>query len=184
MKFQSRVLIHPGLNNSGEKHWQSLWEKRFPSFSRINQKEWDQPVCDQWVEHLDEVVMQHDPASVVLVAHSLACATIGFWSKQCQRKIKGALLVAPSDTEAESYPKGTSGFAPMPIIKLPFPSITVMSSNDPYVSIERARFFANVWGSELINVGDAGHINADSHLGFWEFGLELLGRLDSSGKNH
>jgi uncharacterized protein len=124
------------------------------------------------------VVMQHDPANVILVGHSLACATIGFWSKTYQRKIKGAMLVAPSDTEADSYPTGTTGFAPMPIVKLPFPTITVVSADDKYVSLQRANFFANAWGSEVINIGNAGHINADSNLGFWEFGLELLGRLD------
>jgi predicted alpha/beta hydrolase family esterase len=66
----------------------------------------------------------------------------------------------------------------MPLNKLPFPSITVMSSNDVYVTIDRAKEFSTAWGSELINIGNAGHINADSNLGFWEFGLELLDRLD------
>ena len=178
MNFKSEILIHPGLNNSGEKHWQTLWEKRYPQFSRVNQKEWDQPVCSEWISHLDEVVRAKDESQVVIVGHSLACATVGFWVKEYNRKIKAALLVAPSDTEAPSYPEGTTGFKPMPLVKLPFPSITVMSSNDKFVSIERARFFANAWGSELVNIGNAGHINGESELGFWEFGLELLDRLD------
>jgi uncharacterized protein len=178
MNFKSKIFLHPGLNNSGEKHWQTLWEKRYPQFTRINQKDWDTPVCNDWVNHLDEIVMQHDLNDIILVGHSLACATVGFWSKALQRKIKGAMLVAPSDTEAETYPTGTTGFAPMPIAKLPFPTITVMSADDKYVSIERAKFFASAWGSELVNIGNAGHINADSNLGFWEFGLELLSRLD------
>jgi predicted alpha/beta hydrolase family esterase len=122
--------------------------------------------------------MEKDPENVILVGHSLACSAIGYWAKQYQRKIKGALLVAPSDTESEAYPTGTSGFSPMPLNKLPFPSITVMSTNDAYVEIDRAKIFANAWGSELINIGNAGHINSESNLGFWEFGLELLTRLD------
>jgi uncharacterized protein len=179
MNFNSRILIHPGLGNSGEKHWQTLWELRFPEFSRVLQREWDAPVKDEWVDALDAEIMKTDPSKVIVVGHSLACCTIAYWAQQYNRKIKGALLVAPSDTEAESYPLGTTGFKPMPTNKLPFSSIVVMSTNDPYVSIERAQSFARSWGSELITLGDTGHINAESGLGFWEFGLELLKRLDT-----
>jgi predicted alpha/beta hydrolase family esterase len=178
MNFNSQILIHPGLGNSGEQHWQTLWEKRYPQFVRVNQKEWDTPVCADWINHLEETVLKFEPRSVILVGHSLACCTVGYWSQQFQTKIKGALLVAPSDTEADSYPAGTTGFKPMPMVKLPFPSITVMSTNDSFVRIERARSFSQAWGSELINIGNAGHINSESKLGFWEFGLELLDRLD------
>jgi predicted alpha/beta hydrolase family esterase len=179
MQFRSKILIHPGLGNSGEQHWQTLWERRFPDFHRINHKEWDTPDQKEWITMIDHYVMQHDPKEVILVGHSLACCAIAYWYKEYKRVIKGALLVAPSDTEAESYPSGTTGFTPMPLVKFPFPTITVMSTNDFYVRIERARTFAKAWGSELFNIGDAGHINAESKLGLWEFGLELLKRLDT-----
>jgi uncharacterized protein len=178
MEFCSDILIHPGLTNSGENHWQSLWEKRYPQFKRIEQANWDTPEKSAWLSAIDDAVMKRDPANVILVGHSLACCAIVYWAKEYNRKIKGAMLVAPSDTEAESYPPGTIGFTPMPLFKLPFPSITVMSTNDKYVSIEKAKVFANAWGSQLVNIGNAGHINSDSKLGFWEFGLELLKRLD------
>lgn len=179
MDFNAQVLIHPGLNNSGEKHWQSLWEKRYPSFARIQQEEWDYPVKDKWIGTVDAYVSRYDAANVILVGHSLACCTIAYWAKQYGRKIKGALLVGPSDTEAPSYPPGTTGFTPMPLHRLPFPSITVMSTNDKYVSNERAKAFADVWGSQLVNIGDAGHINSESNLGDWEYGLQLLKQLDT-----
>jgi uncharacterized protein len=67
----------------------------------------------------------------------------------------------------------------MPLTKLPFPSITIASSNDYYVTIERATLFANAWGSELVNIGDAGHINVAAGFGPWENGLKYLQRLDS-----
>lgn len=178
MEFCSEVLIHPGLNNSGEQHWQRLWEKRFPQFRRIQQAEWDTPEMERWIETIDQHVAKNDPSNVVLVGHSLACCAIVFWAQKYNRKIKGALLVAPSDTESDVYPPGTKGFTPMPLFKLPFPSITVVSANDKYVSIERGKTFANAWGSQLVNIGNAGHINSESKLGFWEFGLELLKRID------
>jgi predicted alpha/beta hydrolase family esterase len=62
----------------------------------------------------------------------------------------------------------------MPMQKLPFSSILVTSTTDQWVTEARARQFAEAWGSELISIGDAGHINADSGYGNWPAGLELL----------
>lgn len=178
MEFSSQILIHPGLGSSDEMHWQTFWEKRYPSFVRIQQQEWETPDCNDWIATLDAYTSRYQMENVILVGHSAACCAIVRWAETYKRNIKGALLVAPGDSEAASFPRGTKGFSPMPAFKLPFPTITVISSNDHYVSMDRARTFANAWGSHLINIGSAGHINADSKLGFWEFGLELLKRLD------
>jgi predicted alpha/beta hydrolase family esterase len=178
MTFKSRIFILPGLGNSGEQHWQTLWEKKFPQFMRIHQRNWDHPVCDDWINQIQNTIAPHDRKEVILVAHSLACCAVAYWSRQFSQKIKGALLVAPSDTEADTYPPGTSGFTPVPLQKLPFRSIVVASSNDYYVSLRKAVEFANAWGSEFINIGDTGHINAASSLGEWAGGLEFLKRLD------
>ena len=177
-KFTSTVLIHPGMGNSGEQHWQSIWEQQHPEFIRINQRDWQTPTCQEWIENLDREVIKHNPANIILVGHSLACTTIIYWANRYKRIIKGALLVGPSDTEADTYPLGTTGFNPIPLVKLPFRSIVVMSSNDPYVTPVRAQQFANSWGSELVNIGDAGHINAVAGYGRWDFGLELLEMLE------
>lgn len=178
MKFNSTILIHPGLGNSGPLHWQSLWEKEY-NFTRIQQQDWDAPVCADWIETINEYVQKHDLKDVILVGHSLACSTIAYWAQKYNVKIKGALLVAPSDTEADTYPPGTSGFKPVPLIKLPFPSIVVASTDDYYVTLDRATKFATAWGSELINIGDAGHINVASGFGRWDAGLEIMRRLDN-----
>jgi predicted alpha/beta hydrolase family esterase len=178
MNFKSKVFTVPGLGNSGEQHWQTLWEKKFPEFIRIHQRSWDQPVCDDWINQIQNTIAPYNPEEVILVGHSLACCTIAYWSMRFNQKIKGALLVAPSDTQADTYPPGTTGFTPMPLQKLPFPSIVVASSNDYYVSLPKAEALASVWGSEFINIGDAGHINAASSLGEWAAGLEFLKRLD------
>jgi uncharacterized protein len=177
MHFNSTILIIPGLGNSGEQHWQSLWEKEY-NFTRIQQNDWETPVCADWVVNINKSVNQYDPANVILVGHSLACATIAYWAQQYPAKIKGALLVALSDTEAKSFPSGTTGFTPMPLNKLPFPTIAVTSTNDYYVTLQRAEQFATAWGSELINIGETGHINSDAGFGPWDKGLEILKQLD------
>ena len=175
--FRSTVLILPGFGNSGEDHWQTHWEKQF-NFIRVQQKDWDTPVCSDWINTLDEKVNEYPLSEVIVVGHSLACSMVAFWAVRFNRKIKGALLVAPSDTEADTFPAGPSGFTPMPVNLLPFPSITVASSNDYYVTLSRATFFAHAWGSELVNIGDAGHINVASGFGVWSEGLSLLSTLD------
>ena len=178
MQFQSTILILPGLGNSGLQHWQSIWEKEY-HFTRVEQKDWDIPVCEDWVENIHIEIKKHNPAEVILVAHSLACTTIAYWVQKFNIKIKGALLVAPSDTEAATYPPGTIGFNPVPLIQLPFKTITVVSTNDYYVTLDRAEAFAAAWGSEVVNIGDAGHINAAAGFGEWEQGLQLLKSLDN-----
>jgi predicted alpha/beta hydrolase family esterase len=61
---------------------------------------------------------------------------------------------------------------------LPFPSITVASTNDFYVTRERAKEFAAAWGSKFISIGDAGHINVAAGFGAWPEGLTYLRELD------
>ena len=174
----TKVLILPGLFNSGETHWQSHWERQFPEFHRVEQQDWETPIAADWVERLNQEIEAVD-AEVVLVAHSLAVTLITLWAQQYpeSRKVRGALMVAPSDTEAPSYPPGTSGFTPMSTQRLPFATIVVASTDDPYVTPERAKTFSQAWGSELVWLENAGHINGQTGYRVWPEGLELLGRL-------
>jgi uncharacterized protein len=172
-------LIVPGLGNSGSQHWQTLWEKEFPDkFTRIQQTNWDTPTCSDWIETIENEVRKREIANVVLIAHSLGCTVVAHWAKRFETKIKGAFLVAPSDCEAETYTFDTKDFQPIPLETLPFKSVVIASTNDFYVSFERAEFFAKSWGSELVNVGAQEHINADAGFGEWQEGLELLKKLD------
>jgi predicted alpha/beta hydrolase family esterase len=178
MTFKSTILILPGLGGSGLQHWQSVWEDEH-NFIRVEQQDWDNPNREEWVETINNTIKPYDdPSNVILVAHSLACTTVAYWAQKYGTPVKGALLVAPSDTEAETFPQGTTGFTPVPLLKLPFKSIVVTSTNDQYVTTQRANLFAHTWGSELVNIGEAGHINIASGFGKWDEGLEILKRLD------
>ncbi|HMA04261.1 MAG TPA: alpha/beta hydrolase [Gemmatimonadaceae bacterium] len=172
----TKILLLPGLYDSGPDHWQSHWERTLPNAVRIVQRDWESPARDEWVATLERAVAEHG-SDVVLVGHSTACALIAFWAAQTSRTVRGALIVAPSDTEAPSYPDGPTGWTPMPMNLLPFPSIVVASADDEYVSLERARSFATAWGSSFISIGNAGHINSASGLGDWPRGRDLLAEL-------
>lgn len=168
------VLTLAGLWNSGPQHWQTLWERKHPEWVRVPHRDWNNPDCDEWVAELDAAIAQCE-GTPLLVAHSLACVLVAKWAKSGSAlKIAGAWLVAPSDVDAPSYPVEAKGFGPMPIEKLPFPTVVVASANDEYVSLDRARQFAQAWGSKFVEIGNAGHINGASGYGEWPEGEKML----------
>ncbi len=81
--------------------------------------------------------------------------------KQYNTKVVGALLVAPADVDSKVHtPEVTWNFAPIPTKPLPYPSIVISSSNDPYVELAKAELLAMHWNSQFINVGPQGHLNS------------------------
>ncbi len=175
----NHYFIIPGLGNSDSQHWQSFFERSGSNFKRINQFDWLTPTCDDWIKKIDDTISSYDLSSIVLIGHSLGCMAIVHWANRYRRRIKGALLVAPSDVEAPQYIFSTNGFNPIPLTEIAFTTTVVASSNDPWVSLERAEQFANAWGSKFINLGDAGHINVSSGHTNWEQGLEILKNMNS-----
>jgi predicted alpha/beta hydrolase family esterase len=163
------------LGGSGPDHWQSYFERQNPDFTRIEQREWDAPAKAEWVTTIEQGLASEDLSNVILIAHSLGCATVAHWAATYGHRIKGALLVAPADVETPHFASlSATGFGPMPLQRLPFPSKVVTSTTDQWVTEARARQFAEAWGSELVVIGDAGHINMASGYGAWPAGLALL----------
>lgn len=172
------VWLLPGWQNSDADHWQSLWQEQF-GFQRLEQHNWQHPLRGDWSIRLQETVLDA-PGPVTLVAHSLACVLVAWWAAHSQvakTKVRGALLVAPADTEQESLRGALPSWAPVLLQQLPFPSILVASENDPYCSLARAQTMAEGWGSRFVNAGAVGHINTASGLGLWDDGLALLKTL-------
>jgi len=85
------VFNLPGLYNSGPQHWQTYWENEY-GFKRIEQNNWEEPVCDDWIKRIDDAIAVYPPDQVILIGHSLACCTIVKWAEKYNRIIKGALL--------------------------------------------------------------------------------------------
>jgi hypothetical protein len=53
----------------------------------------------------------------------------------------------------------------------------VLSSDDPFCSLDRGLGMAIDWGSDVREIGARGHINGDSGLGDWPQGMGWLGEL-------
>ena len=177
LKRMIHYFIIPGYQGSGADHWQTWIETTQPNFHRIQQRDWDNPNLVEWAENIDKAIADYDPDSVVLVAHSLGCLTVAEWVKRYNRRVKAALLVAPPDVEVIRRKVDNQLIDETPTQRIPFPTTLVASTNDPWITIERAEYYAQNWGSEFINIGAAGHINNLSGYGEWEEGLEILKRL-------
>lgn len=178
------ILIVPGWSGSGPDHWQSRWERTLKTARRVDQKDWYAPDREAWVGRIiDAAVASNRP--VVLVAHSLGVAAVAHVAERIPKGfLQGAFLVAPADVDsASAWPEtegmtldaSTSGFAPLPRIAFPFPSLIIASSNDPYCSLDRAKALAGDWGSTLVEAGDVGHINTESGHGPWPDGVLRFG---------
>ena len=172
--MERKVITLAGLWNSSPEHWQSHWE-RMHGWLRAPHRDWNNPDRTEWVAEIDAAIAVSDAVPLV-AAHSLGCVALAHWARSgSPLKIAGAFLVAPSDVDGPNYPPHTTtGFAPMPMEKLPFPSILVASSDDEYATLERSRAFAQAWGSQFIEIGAAGHINGASGHGAWPEGERML----------
>jgi uncharacterized protein len=195
------TLILPGWQNSGADHWQSRWEALY-GYERVMQHDWMQPLRGDWITRLEDHLLSknerlahvdigleaekalnsqgaNSSADTLLVAHSLGCHLVAAWaalSKNTHR-IRGALLVAPPDAQREDFPVEMKSWRQPVLHKLPFPSVCVISSNDPFCGLAAGRQMAQAWGSECVELGDKGHINAGSGLGDWPQGRAMLERL-------
>ncbi|WP_062603282.1 MULTISPECIES: RBBP9/YdeN family alpha/beta hydrolase [unclassified Rhizobium] len=170
----TRTLILPGYMGSGPDHWQQHWLNDNPGSEFVEQDDWERPDLDTWLARLeDRLDVSED---VILVAHSLGCLLAArLAGRASAEKIRGALLVAPChlDRTEQLHPDAID-FGEMPEKRLPFPSLLIGSLNDPYMPFEQCRRYASLWGSDLIDLGYAGHINVASGFGRWTNGYGFL----------
>jgi hypothetical protein len=177
-----RILLVPGGGGSGPDHWHSHWEALDPTIDRVVQRDWEGGTREEWVATLDRA-LQADRRPTVVVPHSLGCLTVAEWAARHRGPVVGALMVGPADVDdgwadtAEARGPLYRSFRPVAMQPLPFPSLLVASTDDPLLSLPRARALADAWGSELHTVGPLQHIGSESLLGDWPQGRALLDRL-------
>ncbi len=182
------TLIVPGYHGSGEAHWQTWMEQQLPHARRIKGIDWEYPQVEQWSEQII-FALESAKNPVWIVAHSFGSLATVWASQYTADKIAGVLLVAPADPWRFTYSGLYSSVShhqvvrsiaeDVPKSRLPFPSVVVASTNDPWVKLTVAGYWAQHWGSYFINAGNVGHINTDSGFGPWPEGLQLLKELQN-----
>lgn len=182
-------LIVPGFNGSGPDHWQSWIETQIPGARRLRGVDWADPKLEHWAAAVRAEIDQ-TRSPMWIVAHSFGClATITALGASIER-VAGVMLVAPADPERftphglrgeDGHEEQQSVAHLIPRRALDLPGIVVASTNDPWVRLSSAAYWANVWGFRLAEIGAAGHINVDSGHGPWPHGLALFQSLQAAG---
>lgn len=164
------VIVVPGLNDSGSDHWQSQWCARFPDWKRVSQSRWDRGDLEGWMEAIT-ASLARCTRPALLVAHSFGALASAGISATIPDRIAAALLVAPASPSRFGLEER------LPRRPLPVPTLLLASRNDPWLAYPGAEVLAQRWGSRFVDLGHAGHVNAESGLGAWPEGLELLSGL-------
>lgn len=178
------VLIVPGLRDHVAEHWQTHLETRLSKVYTVAPLQTDKLNCAKRVQAIAEQLNKID-GPVILVAHSAGVLMTIHWAALHKNNIKGALLVTPPDLSQswpENYPTPEAlrqeGWTPLPNKKLPFPSIVIASQNDPLASFAAVAEMAKNWGSQLLDLGEVGHMNPASGFGPWSQAEQLIQQLD------
>jgi predicted alpha/beta hydrolase family esterase len=171
------VLLLPGWQNSGDGHWQTLWEAYFGDI-RVQQHDWLAPKRGDWMVQLEEAVTAQ-PGPVLLAAHSLGCHLVAAWAAHSQQvgRVAGALLVAPPDVQQDDWPLVLPSWRQPLLQPLPFAAQVLSSTDDPFDRAGRAAHHAQAWGARHLSLGTRGHLNAESGLGLWPQGRAWLRSL-------
>ena len=190
------VLLVPGLRDHVPDHWQTLLQAELAAHGQkvasVQPLEHDKLSCAARIAALDRAIAAID-GPIVLGAHSAGVLITVHWARHVRDhmqgrlpagKIVGALLATPADLETPmppGYPEVSTlaghGWLPMPRQALPFPSLLAASRNDPLAAFERAAAMARDWGSELVDLGQVGHLNPAAGFGPWPAAGQLLARL-------
>lgn len=181
-----RVLIIPGLRNSGDAHWQTWLQGQYVDAARVTQRDWHQPELSSWSSRIDDTLARSSRHTVwVAVAHSFGClalaehlarqaactASASAATGQAHGRIVAALMVAPADPVkfglTEALPRHALGL----------PLSVIGSEDDPWMPLARARDWAHTWGGGFLNLGRVGHINTESGFGPWPLARQKVDHL-------
>lgn len=175
-----KILFLHGWGGSDYPHWQSTTAceiaKNYGCVSFLRFSDVDFPKLGVWKQELKEHLKDFKPDTVV--CHSLA-NTLWFHISNdgLDFELERLYLVAPPrlgcdiDELKEFFPVDVPKHLYAKEVKL------IVSTNDPYLSLDEAKELQKKIGCKMKILENAGHINADSGYGKWKWMEdELLAR--------
>lgn len=188
-----RVLIVPGLRDSGPTHWQTWLQGQYVDAVRVQQHDWQQPDLEAWSARIEATLARHSRHTQwVAVAHSFGTLALAHHLATRQMaqalhvdsalgdatgvgprhgRIVAALMVAPADPVKFQLEER------LPRHRLDVPLTVIGSENDPWMPLARARDWAHAWGGGFRNLGQVGHINTESGFGPWPLARQKVDAL-------
>ena len=173
------ILILPSHGELHPDFWLTRWARQLPTARIVAHDDPHAPDPDAHVAALlTEIARAVKP--VVLVGHGLGALTITRAVEAdaaAMARVSGAYFVAAPDVESAGTPAPMQPFAPLPLVRLPFPSALIASRTDPHCDYARAKEFADAWGATIADAGESGHIDRDAGFGPWPEGLMRFAAL-------
>lgn len=174
--MSKRVLILHGWGGSSYPHWQAqlaadlIKEDYVVSFPALPNK--DFPNLDDWSEFAIKEIEHFKPE--IVVCHSLGNILWFHICEQLNITLEKLLLVAPVRVDCDI--NELKSFFPYHHPKdLKAKEICIAAStNDPYLNLEEAHNMQNELDVPIEVFDDAGHINADSGFGKFDFAFEFV----------
>lgn len=142
----NKILLVPGLHNSGPDHWQSRWHQQFPQWQRMMGLPWDKPDLTVWSAKLASKLRSRR-SRVHLVAHSFGALTAIAAARLQPDKVSSIFIVAPADPARFGIPDEVLTGSIKVSAQL------IASRNDPWMSFERAEFWSRQWQVPLFDAG-------------------------------
>ena len=186
------VLIIPGLRDASTEHWQWHLEQSLRPHRQVHAIPAlgkDDLRCQARVEQITAAIESVGQACIA-VAHSGGCIALVHWAMQAWPSLQyhlrpaAAILAAPPDFETplpDGYPTldalSSHDWLPVPMTRLPFPTVVLSSTNDPLARIDRVEEMAGRWGAQIHPLGPVGHLNPASGFGLWPQAPQLIDAL-------
>lgn len=175
--MSKKVLLLHGWGGSDFPHWQS-WlaseiAKDYAKVSFLRFSDFDFPIADTWKKELIDELNEFKPD--IVICHSLANT---LWFHLCNERaiaeVPNLFLVAPPSLDSKIEELKTFFPVKIPSSLYAKNSLLISSTNDPYMSIKEIKELQKTLGIEMQILEDAGHINADSGYGKWQWILDKI----------
>jgi predicted alpha/beta hydrolase family esterase len=167
-----KTLILHGWGGSDTPHWQAeLASEIAKNYGTVSFPLLDNchfPSKNRWIRQVKQLLAEFKPDTVV--CHSLAN---NLWMWLCEeedmKEIERLFMVSVPSLETKE--KTIKTFFPCPLPKNIYAKEVqlIVSDNDPWVALDEAKSIAKHYHASLTILKNAGHINADSGYGKWEW---------------
>lgn len=184
------IFFIPGFHGSGTGHWQTWLQNRLPDSDVLRDVDWEFPELSSWTDQAHgQLAALGGPA--LIVAHSFGCLVAAVVAAELPGSVAGIIFVAPANPDRfaaagglrnirfDGTPQSVRSAADILPERLPsrIPTALLASENDPWLDFSNALVIARRWNSHLVDLGEAGHVNAESGYGPWPGLLRQLRAL-------
>jgi predicted alpha/beta hydrolase family esterase len=166
------LILAPRLGGPSADDWQRRWAAKLSTARFATPADPSSPGREAWIEAL-ATAARGATRPILFVGHGLGAIAIAEAAGALRgADMRGAFLAAPTD--ARTLVRLGGGWREPSRAPLPFPSLVVASRGDPESEFSAILGLAVAWGSQFIDAGEVGGLDAMSGHGPWPDGLLRL----------